>query len=238
MLVTVLRYWWQNYDDSDVMWRFERSWCHSKFKISHQKLKLSPITMEPSSFRYNLPGFRFFEFDTVLKSKILLADGFYYKQDIIEMLKSRGIFTSLRGDGVLASLSQSKSDKWTQDEFFKLVNSLPPRLGLEILSNWCHSMEQNQFCRSLNKEVEIYSSEQLEMIWQLSTGQLLPKILQKCLTQQKRAKLIKEIPRPVFFIAAMAARKNVLFQIIFLRRVFKLLLLFKLCLMEKCLWKP
>jgi len=55
------------------------------------------------------------------------SDGFYYKQDIIEMLKSRGIFTSLRGDGVLASLSQSKSDKWTQDEFFKLVNSLPPR---------------------------------------------------------------------------------------------------------------
>ena len=94
---------------------------------------------------------------------------------------------------------------------------------------------EHQFCRSLNKEVEIYSSEQLEMIWQLSTGQLLPKILQKCLTQQKRAKLITEIPRPVFFIAAMAARKNVLFQIIFLRRVFKLLLLFKLCLMEKCL---
>ena len=61
--------------------------------------------------------------------KIYLADGFYYKEDIIKMLKSRGIFTSLRGDGVLASLSKSKSDKWTQDEFFKLVNSLPPRTG-------------------------------------------------------------------------------------------------------------
>ena len=49
------------------------------------------------------------------------------------MLKSRGIFTSLRGDGVLASLSQAKSDKWTQDEFFKLVNGLPPREGLYII---------------------------------------------------------------------------------------------------------
>ena len=87
--------------------------------------------MEPPSFRNNLHGFRFFKFDAVFKSKIPLADGFYYKQDIIQMLKSRGIFTSLRGDGVLASLSQSKSDKWTQDEFFKMVNSLPPRPGSE-----------------------------------------------------------------------------------------------------------
>ena len=67
--------------------------------------------------------------------KIYLADGFYYKEDIIKMLKSRGIFTSLRGDGVLASLSKSKSDKWTQDEFFKLVNSLPPRTGLDSFAN-------------------------------------------------------------------------------------------------------
>ena len=54
------------------------------------------------------------------------------------MLKSRGIFTSLRGDGVLASLSQSKTDKWTQDEFFKMVNSLPPRPGLDILPSGFH----------------------------------------------------------------------------------------------------
>ena len=51
------------------------------------------------------------------------------------MLKSRGIFTSLRGDGVLASLSKSKSDKWTQDEFFKLVNALPPRTALDSFAN-------------------------------------------------------------------------------------------------------
>ena len=54
------------------------------------------------------------------------------------MLKSRGIFTSLRGDGVLASLSQSKTDKWTQDEFFKMVNALPPRPSLGILPSGFH----------------------------------------------------------------------------------------------------
>ena len=94
------------------------------------------------------------------------------------MLKSRGIFTSLRGDGVLASLSQSKTDKWTQDEFFKMVNSLPPRPSLDMFTN---SIRWRSFCSTTvllkpNKEVEIYSNEQLEMIWQLSTGQLLPKI--------------------------------------------------------------
>ena len=83
------------------------------------------------------------------------------------MLKSRGIFTSLRGDGVLASLSQSKTDKWTQDEFFKMVNSLPPRPGLNA-TKWI-PLDGGLFCSKTvllkpNKEVEIYSNEQLEMI--------------------------------------------------------------------------
>ena len=112
-------------------------------KFTYKKLLLFSVKIELEFLRnllrkifitlctsYLVTSFRYINY---LKS--ILADGFYYKADIIKMLKSRGIFTSVRGDGVLASLSQSKTDKWTQEEFFKLVNSLPPRKGLEMFSS-------------------------------------------------------------------------------------------------------